>query len=162
MHTITILLGSNQGDRKFYLLKAKQLLEARVGKCTLESSLYESKAWGFKAETDFINQVVLLETKLKPRQILQIGLDIEKELGRIRNTEAYVSRTMDIDLLFYDDQIIDTADLQIPHPRLHLRRFTLEPLAELIPDYVHPLLKKTMHDLLNSCKDNLSTIKLEN
>lgn len=162
MHTIVILLGSNLGSSKALILKAKQLLENRVGKCLKVSSLYESEAWGFKSETHFINQVLILETSLKPQEILQIGMEIEKELGRIRNTESYASRSMDIDLLFYDDQIIEEADLQIPHPRLHLRRFTLAPLAEIMPEFIHPGLKKTMHELLSLCKDNLSIIKLNN
>lgn len=162
MHTIVILLGSNQGESKALILKAKQLLEARTGHCLKASSLYESEAWGFKSETAFLNQVLMIETILTPQEILQIGLDIEKKLGRIRISETYASRTMDIDLLFYDDQIVEEADLTIPHPRLHLRRFTLAPLEEIMPDFVHPKLKKTIHELYVSCTDNLSIIKLEN
>lgn len=162
MHKIVILLGSNQGKSKNLILKAKDMLISKLGKCLKESSLYESEAWGFKSESNFLNQVVLFETQLLVLEILQIALDIEKELGRIRNSAGYASRTMDIDLLFYDDLIISETDLQIPHPRLHLRRFTLEPLAEIMPDFIHPELKKNMLELLNLCTDNLSLTKLEN
>ena len=162
MHSVVILLGSNQGNSKGLIFKAKQLLQAKLGKCVIASSIYESEAWGFQADTAFLNQVIVIETRLKPHEILQISLGIEKELGRIRNTEAYSSRTMDVDLLFYDDLIIEDANLQIPHPRLHLRRFTLAPLYEVLPDFLHPKIKKTMRELFESCTDKLNPIKLEN
>ncbi|MCD6179184.1 MAG: 2-amino-4-hydroxy-6-hydroxymethyldihydropteridine diphosphokinase [Bacteroidales bacterium] len=161
MHKITILLGSNQGNRRDLILRAIQLLETKLGKYLKASSIYESKAWGFEAETTFLNQVLIFETQLKPQEILQISLDIEKVLGRIRNTKGYASRTMDIDLLFYDNRIIEEANLQIPHPRLHLRRFTLEPLVEIIPNFIHPKFKKSMSELLQACPDNLMPNKLE-
>jgi len=161
MHKITILLGSNQGNRKELILKAIQLLETKLGKCKKVSSTYESEAWGFEAETAFLNQVLVFESSLKPEEVLKIGLDTEKKLGRIRNAEGYTSRTMDIDLLFYDNQIIEEANLQIPHPRLHLRRFTLEPLVEIMPDFIHPKLKKDMRELLEVCTDNVIPNKLE-
>jgi len=162
MRTIVIILGSNQGDSKALILKAKQMLEIKLGRCVNASSLYESEAWGFKSETAFLNQVLIYRTIIKPQSILQIALEIEKELGRIRITKGYASRTMDIDLLFYDQEIIQEANLQIPHPRLHLRRFSLEPLAEIMPDFIHPELNKTISDLLKSCKDNSKIIKLKN
>jgi 2-amino-4-hydroxy-6-hydroxymethyldihydropteridine diphosphokinase len=155
MHKITILLGSNQGNRKELILKAIQLLESKLGSFQSASSVYESEAWGFEAETAFLNQVLQFESQLKAQEILHIGLEIEKELGRIRKEEGYSSRTMDIDLLFYDDEIIEEENLQVPHPRLHLRRFTLEPLVEIIPDFIHPKLKKTMRELLEVCPDNI-------
>lgn len=161
MHKITILLGSNQGNRKELIMKAIQLLEIKLGKCHKISSIYESKAWGFEAEITFLNQVLVFESALKPEEILQIGLDAEKELGRTRNEGGYASRTMDIDLLFYDNQIIEEENLQIPHPRLHLRRFTLEPLVEIMPSFIHPRLKKDMRELLEVCTDNVIPNKLE-
>lgn len=161
MHKITILLGSNQGNRKELIMKAIQLLEIKLGKCHKVSSIYESEAWGFEADTAFLNQVLMFDSPLKPEEILQIGLDAEKELGRTRNEGGYASRTMDIDLLFYDNQIIEEENLQIPHPRLHLRRFTLEPLVEIMPDFIHPKLKKDMRELLKVCTDNVIPNKLE-
>lgn len=162
MHTIVIILGSNQGESKALILKAKQMLELKLDRYVNASSLYKSEAWGFKSETVFLNQVLIYNTILKPQAILQIALEIEKELGRKRITNEYASRTMDIDLLFYDQEIIQEANLQIPHPRLHIRRFTLEPLAEIMPDFIHPELNKTISDLLKSCKDNSKIIKLKN
>lgn len=161
MHKITILLGSNQGNRKELIMKAIQLLEIKLGKCQKVSSIYESETWGFEADTAFLNQVLMFDSTLKPEEILQIGLDAEKELGRTRNEGGYASRTMDIDLLFYDNQIIEEENLQIPHPRLHLRRFTLEPLVEIMPDFIHPKLKKDMRELLKVCTDNVIPNKLE-
>lgn len=161
MHKITILLGSNQGNRKELIMKAIQLLEIKLGKCQKVSSIYESEAWGFEADTAFLNQVLVFDSTLKPEEILQIGLDAEKKLGRTRNEGGYASRTMDIDLLFYDNQIIEEENLQIPHPRLHLRRFTLEPLVEIMPDFIHPKLKKDMRELLKVCTDNVIPNKLE-
>lgn len=161
MHKITILLGSNQGNRKELIMKAIQLLEIKLGKCHKVSSIYESEAWGFEADTAFLNQVLMFDSTLKPEEILQIGLDAEKELGRTRNEGGYASRTMDIDLLFYDNQIIEEENLQIPHPRLHLRRFTLEPLVEIMSDFIHPKLKKDMRELLKVCTDNVIPNKLE-
>lgn len=162
MHKIVILLGSNQGESKALILKAKQLLEIKIGHCLKLSSIYETEAWGFKSETPFLNQVLIYNTKLNAETILKIALEIEKELGRTRNGSAYASRTMDIDLLFYDDKIIQTENLQIPHPRLHLRRFSLEPLDEVMPNFVHPELNKTISELLNSCDDHSKIIKLKN
>lgn len=161
MHKITILLGSNQGNRKELIMKAIQLLEIKLGKCQKVSSIYESETWGFEADTAFLNQVLMFDSPLKPEEILQIGLDAEKELGRTRNEGGYASRTMDIDLLFYDNQIIEEENLQIPHPRLHLRRFTLEPLVEIMPSFIHPRLKKDMRELLEVCTDNVIPNKLE-
>lgn len=161
MHSIIILLGSNQGNSKDLIIKAELLLQAQLGKCIKASSVYESEAWGFESETNFLNRVLVIETKLKPYEILGISLDIENELGRKRNTKEYSSRTMDIDLLFYDDQIIEENDLEIPHPRLHLRRFTLAPLAEILPDFIHPKIKKTIRELLDSCTDNSNINKLD-
>lgn len=162
MHSLVILLGSNQGNSKALIISAKQLLQAKLGKCTKASSIYKSEAWGFQSETAFLNQVLVFETLENPHKVLEIALEIEKELGRIRKTDAYTSRTMDIDLLFYDDLIVEEANLQLPHPRLHLRRFTLAPLTEVLPDHIHPKLKKTLRELFESCKDTLNVIKLEN
>ena len=161
MHKITILLGSNQGNRKELILKAIQLLEIKINPCQKVSSIYESEAWGFEAETAFLNQVLLFESPLEAQEILHIGLEVEKKLGRIRNKGGYTSRTMDIDLLFFDNQIIEEENLQIPHPRLHLRRFTLEPLVEIMSGFIHPKLKKTMRELLEVCPDNSIPKKIE-
>ncbi len=162
MHKTVLLLGSNLGDSKALILKAKNLLEINLGPCVLNSSLYKSEAWGFDTTDSFLNQVLVFDSDLNPKEILHIALDIEDKLGRERISDGYSSRTMDIDLLFYDQEIIKEDDIEIPHPRLHLRRFTLEPLVEIMPDFVHPIIHKTLHKLLVNCTDNLSVIKLKN
>lgn len=162
MHKTVLLLGSNMGDSKGLILKAKNLLEIKLGSCIKSSSIYESESWGFKTTDSFLNQVLVFENELRPQEILLIALELEIELGRVRNKKGYSSRTMDIDLLFYDQEIIKQDDLEIPHPRLHLRRFTLEPLVEILPDFIHPIFNKTLHKLLVNCTDNLSVKKLEN
>ncbi len=162
MHKTVLLLGSNLGDSKALILKAKNLLEINLGPCVLNSSLYKSEAWGFDTTDSFLNQVLVFDSDLNPKEILHIALDIEDKLGRERISDGYSSRTMDIDLLFYDQEIIKEDNIEIPHPRLHLRRFTLEPLVEIMPDFVHPIIHKTLHKLLVNCTDNLSVIKLKN
>lgn len=163
MHTIVLLLGSNQGDRKALLQQAEKALENQVGSCTKKSSVYETAAWGFESPDLFLNQVLVFETPLEAQAILKQTQEIEKQLGRkARKENGYVSRSMDIDLLFYDNLIIQETDLQIPHPQLHKRRFTLEPLAEIIPEYTHPLLKQTISALLTACPDQLNVKKLDN
>lgn len=161
MHKTVFLLGGNQGNRKDLILRAIQLLKSQIGDCKIASSLYETEAWGFKTELAFLNQVLVFETEKSPREILKIAQKIESDLGRIRSSDGYSSRTMDIDILFYDNLIVSDSDLQIPHPRLHLRRFTLEPLVEIMPDYIHPLIAKSMQELLIDCNDKLNIIKLE-
>ena len=112
MHKIVILLGSNQGDRKSLISRAIHLIESQLGKCLMASSIYETEAWGFKSDYSFLNQVVNFKTQRSPLEILQITQGIEKQLGRIRNSDIYESRTMDIDLLFYDSQIIKENNLE--------------------------------------------------
>ncbi|MBN1651954.1 MAG: 2-amino-4-hydroxy-6-hydroxymethyldihydropteridine diphosphokinase [Bacteroidales bacterium] len=162
MHKTVLLLGSNLGNSKALILKAKNLLEVDLGTCILSSSIYISEAWGFETNNSFLNQVLVFETDLKPKEILYLALDIETKLGRERSSEGYSSRTMDIDLLFYDQEIMKDEELEIPHPKLHLRRFTLEPLSEIMPEFIHPVFQKTMHKLLVNCTDNLSVTKLKN
>jgi 2-amino-4-hydroxy-6-hydroxymethyldihydropteridine diphosphokinase len=114
----------------------------------------ESEPWGFDAETTFYNHVLLVETQLSPHQVLNSILDIEKELGRIRSGKTYSSRNIDIDILFYAQQQIETANLVIPHPLMHIRGFVLVPLAMLAPDLVHPVFQITVSELLTLLKDN--------
>jgi 2-amino-4-hydroxy-6-hydroxymethyldihydropteridine diphosphokinase len=162
MHKAVLLIGGNLGDRKALIFRAKQMLETHIGACIQHSSIYESEAWGFQAESNFYNQILILETELSAADILEIALKIESDLGRKRESNSYASRSMDIDILFYDEQIIHQENLIIPHPRLHLRRFTLLPLVEILADFVHPEIKKTLGELLDSCDDDLKTKKLEN
>lgn len=157
---IAILLGSNIGDRFLALEKAKLLIREGVNNQTIESSIFESEPWGFQDEINFLNQVICLETKLSPHDLLEKLLAIEKEMGRMRSRSGYQSRIIDLDILVYNDLILSDDKLKIPHPRLHERRFTLEPLNELMPDYIHPVLGRTVNELLNDCQDKLIVKKL--
>ncbi|HCN83368.1 MAG TPA: 2-amino-4-hydroxy-6-hydroxymethyldihydropteridine diphosphokinase [Sphingobacteriaceae bacterium] len=161
MHDIYLLLGSNLGDRKAYLSAARTHIEQQLGKIESMSSLYETASWGKTNEPEYINQVIHLRSDMTAEEVLKIIISIEKQLGRER-TEKWGSRIIDIDILFYDDQIINEPDLVIPHPQLHLRRFTLAPLNELIPNFNHPLLEKSINDLYCSLKDNLAVQKIKN
>ncbi|MDR2382546.1 MAG: 2-amino-4-hydroxy-6-hydroxymethyldihydropteridine diphosphokinase, partial [Prevotellaceae bacterium] len=151
---VYLLTGSNLGDRKSFLKNAKQSLCNSVGVLLNESSVYESEPWGFASENAFLNQVLLFETVLSPNEILQIIGVIETENGRMRTEYGYSSRNLDIDILFYDNLILNSTDLTIPHPMLHKRRFTLLPLAEIAHDFIHPVFKINISDLLEKCEDS--------
>ena len=154
--SVFVLLGSNLGDRQLLVNQACRMMEERCGKIVAKSRLYESEPWGFKSEHWFLNQVVEISTSLSPDELMDTLLLIEKELGRDRSTphEGYVSRPMDLDILYWGDGLIaDGQHVIVPHPRLHLRRFTLLPLCDVAPDYVHPILKKTNRQLLDECQD---------
>lgn len=154
MARIFLLTGSNLGNRLEFLQTAKTELQNRVGKLFRESSIYETAAWGKTDQADFLNQILELETELPPLEVLKINQEIEKEAGRNRK-EKWGARQLDIDILFYEDKILETPELTIPHPQLHNRRFTLMPLAEIAPDLIHPVFKKTVAELLKNCPDEL-------
>ncbi|MDR0724713.1 MAG: 2-amino-4-hydroxy-6-hydroxymethyldihydropteridine diphosphokinase [Prevotellaceae bacterium] len=151
---VYLLTGSNLGDRKSYLDNAKQSLCNSVGELLNESSVYESEPWGFASKNAFLNQVLLYETVLTPNEILQIIGVIETENGRARTENGYSSRNLDIDILFYDNLILNSVNLTIPHPMLHKRRFTLLPLSEISPNLTHPVFKLNISDLLEKCEDS--------
>jgi 2-amino-4-hydroxy-6-hydroxymethyldihydropteridine diphosphokinase len=153
--TVYLLLGSNRGDRFDALHQARSLINTRTGRIRKASSLYETAPWGFTDEINFLNQVVCIETLLPPLDLLTELLSIETKIGRTRASKNYSSRIIDIDILFYDDQIIDHEHLTIPHPRLHLRRFTLVPLSEIATGFIHPLIGKNMTTLLAACDDKM-------
>ena len=148
-----LLLGADIGDKKTTFVKAKQLIGEGIGRITRESSLYESEAWGFESATTFLNQVVEVSTILQPLELLGSIQKIEAELGRVRSGNGYESRLIDIDILFYDNLVLDTSALAIPHPHMHKRMFTLAPLYELIPNFAHPTLYKTVANLYAECTD---------
>ena len=148
-----ILLGGNLGDRERFLNDAIAEIAVKAGKIQRFSSVYETRPWGFEHENNFLNQVVELETALNPQALLSTLLEIEESLGRIRTGQQNSARTIDIDILLYDDLQIHTETLEIPHPRMHMRKFVLYPLAEIAPGIVHPFLKKSIKDLLLCCDD---------
>lgn len=148
-----LLTGSNIEPRAKYLALAANAIEEQVGRIIDRSSIYESKPWGFEADMAFLNQVLVVETKHAPAEILKKIHSIEIHFGRTREGMVYISRTIDIDILYFENEIIDTAELVIPHPRLHERRFTLLPLVDVAGDFIHPVLKETNNELLNKLID---------
>ena len=154
-HTIFLLLGSNIHPRTVYLKKAIEFIDNSLGEIISISSLYESEPWGFEASVAFLNRVVCLESSFEPLEILKRTQEIERLLGRTTKTNGvYVSRTLDIDLLFFDDEIIDLPELTVPHAQIANRRFTLIPLAEVDPAKIHPGLNRTCRQLLDDCTDS--------
>jgi 2-amino-4-hydroxy-6-hydroxymethyldihydropteridine diphosphokinase len=158
MELVYLLLGSNLGDRNAYLIEARQLLEKTVGRQTRQSSVYETQSWGVENLPDYLNQVLEIETDLLPTTILEKTQEIEKKLHRER-TNKWHSRTIDIDILFFGNAIINLPELKIPHPELQNRLFTLAPLEELIPDFVHPVLKKNVRQLKQEVNKQLLVTK---
>ena len=156
---VFLLLGSNEGDRGNYLENARFRMQLLAGRATTASSIYQTAAWGNTSQAPFLNQVIAIDTTLDPHVLLSTVLAVEKSLGRIR-TEKWAPRTIDIDILFYGDQAINEPDLVIPHALLHDRRFALIPLAEISPELLHPLLKKTIRQLLEECQDHLDVLKV--
>jgi 2-amino-4-hydroxy-6-hydroxymethyldihydropteridine diphosphokinase len=157
---IFVLLGSNLGNRLSNLSAARDKISRQVGSIVTSSSLYKTSAWGNTSQPDFVNQVVELESNHSPQALLNSCLEIEESLGRIRN-EKWEPRTIDIDLLFYGSQVIRSPSLSVPHPEIHNRRFTLIPLDEISPDFVHPVLKKKISQLLTECVDRSNVSRLE-
>jgi 2-amino-4-hydroxy-6-hydroxymethyldihydropteridine diphosphokinase len=151
MNEAVLLIGGNLGNRLENIRRTVDYIEERIGKIQRRSSVYESEPWGFESEHRFLNVVVVVETPLQPESLLQEAHEIETLMGRIRTGTAYTSRTMDIDILFFNDEVIDTKMLTIPHPRLHKRHFALLPLHEIMPDRVHPGLGKSVSELLVEC-----------
>ena len=151
--TAYVSLGSNLGNRAFFLQKAVFLLGQRAGKVTGISPVYQSGAWGFEGE-DFLNACLSLETGLGPEALLQTFLQIEREMGRQRNSgTGYQSRSLDLDLLYYGSEVFRSETLTVPHPSIQERRFVLKPLADIAPQFYHPVLKKDHRNLLQECRD---------
>lgn len=150
---IVLLTGGNLGDRWAHIRKAEVLINQHIGDVIKRSSVYESAPWGFESETHFLNQVLIIETQLSPVEVLRKCQEIEDQFGRVRNPDHYISRTMDVDVLFYDEEVIATPELSVPHPLMHKRRFTMQALDEVMSTFVHPVLKKSVKDLLEACED---------
>jgi 2-amino-4-hydroxy-6-hydroxymethyldihydropteridine diphosphokinase len=141
------------GNREANLKEALSLIDMNIGGILKKSSVFETEPWGFEAGINFLNMALEVETKHTPSGILGSILMIEAQLGRIRTETQYSSRIIDIDILFFDEMIMDEITLNIPHPYLHKRKFVLVPLNEIAPDFIHPVLKKSIGSLLNSCED---------
>jgi 2-amino-4-hydroxy-6-hydroxymethyldihydropteridine diphosphokinase len=160
MNTVYLLLGGNKGDKLQNLQQAIQLLKEQVGNITKCSDIYVTAAWGNTNQPDFYNQAVCLETTLPASNLLKQTISIEESLGRIRTEKKWEQRTMDIDILFYNDEIIDSPNLKIPHPYIQERKFVLIPMEQIAPDLLHPIFKKDVKTLLFDCNDILEVMRL--
>ena len=140
-------------------MKAAKKIHAHIGKITRSSGLYQTAAWGITAQPDFINQVIVVETSLEAEEMMQTILTIEEEMGRVR-TKKNAARTIDIDILFFNKEIIKSSSLIIPHPFIQDRRFVLVPLNELSARFIHPVLKKSIQQLLKQSPDKLDVKKI--
>ena len=159
MNNVYIQLGSNIGIRESFIAKSKEQIKANIGKIIVESSIIETKPWGNKKQNNFLNCVLKIKTDLNASRILEKSQEIEHHLGRERK-EKWGERTIDIDILFFNNDIINKKNLNIPHPLIHKRDFVLIPLSEIAPNYIHPIFNKKISDLLNEHKKNQQKIKL--
>ncbi|MBN2275824.1 MAG: 2-amino-4-hydroxy-6-hydroxymethyldihydropteridine diphosphokinase [Bacteroidales bacterium] len=151
--TAYILFGSNLGDRFAQISKATDLVVKRAGQPVAASSVYETEPWGFTHQIPFLNKAMSILTHERPGDLMKILLSVEKEMGRVRKDTGYNARNIDIDLLLYGMGIIYRKGLVIPHPRLCERRFALVPLAEIAPEVRHPVMNKSIRQLLEECAD---------
>ncbi len=161
MNEVYLCLGGNLGNCLANLNRASELIADKGGRIVHQSSVYQSQAWGMDKAPDFFNKAIKVETKLTAKDLIIILLEIEKILGRERTEVAgYQSRIMDIDILFFNNEVIKTDVLEIPHPRLHLRNFVLLPLEEIASNFIHPILKKTITELVKLSPDTGEIKKL--
>ena len=158
MNTVYLLLGSNMGDSEQMLSVATNMIEKNIGKLTTSSVIYKTAAWGKEDQPDFLNQIIIVSSLLSSSTVLKEIFIIEKEMGRVRTTKN-AARVIDIDMLFFNDEIIQTENLTVPHKQIQNRRFVLVPLAEIAPDFTHPILKKSSLELLSICSDKLNVQK---
>ena len=161
MIKLYLLLGGNLGNKQQVFAEARTQLEKHVGPISVHSAIYETEPWGFESEDLFWNQALELKTTLSPEEVLKQTQLIELELGRIRKEKQYDSRIIDIDILFFGDQIIKTANLTVPHPRIQERKFALVPLCEIAADFIHPVFQKSIRELLDKCPDQLKVKRIE-
>jgi 2-amino-4-hydroxy-6-hydroxymethyldihydropteridine diphosphokinase len=154
MNDAYLLIGGNIGDRVSFLHKSIESIEQSCGKILNKSLLYETQAWGKTDQDPFLNQVLKISTDLSPIELLEKLLAVEKQLGRIRD-EKYGARTIDIDILYFGDEIISKPNLTIPHPRIAERRFVLVPMAEIARTLIDPMHQQTIEILLKNCTDKL-------
>ena len=159
---VYIVLGSNIGDKKGYIDKAYSYIEDKIGFIRSKSSYYQTSPWGFDSDDEFLNRVIVVDCILKPNKIMYLLLEIENELGRVRdeNKDGYQSRIIDLDILLIEDLIINNDLLVVPHPHMANRRFVLEPLSEIAGDFIHPVEQKSINHLLSICKDAEVAIKV--
>lgn len=156
---VFLLLGTNLGNRTANLTEAIRAIHEQVGKIITASSVFETSAWGKTDQPSFLNQALEIRTQLDAEMLLTRLLSIEEQMGRLRR-EHWGQRVIDIDILFFGNDVYSSPRLLIPHPQLANRKFTLIPLNEIAPEFVHPLLKKTITELLEICPDTLDVTKV--
>ncbi len=160
MNIAYLLTGSNQENPLSQLSEAKKRIESCCGHIIASSSIYETAAWGFEDQPSFLNQALELETPLSAEQLMQSLLQVEQDMGRVR-IQKFGPRIIDIDILFFNHDVLKTRLLSVPHPHLQERKFALIPLTELAPNYFHPVLQQTVEDLLEACADQLEVKKMD-
>ena len=158
MNKAYLLTGTNLGDRQENLKAAENLITEHCGIINNKSSIYETAAWGKTEQPSFLNQAIQISASLNAKQLIRRILKIERSMGRVRK-EKYGPRIIDIDILFFNDELHDLPFLKVPHPEVQNRRFALQPLSEIAADLVHPVLKKTVTELLRDCPDQLEVKK---
>ena len=159
MSKVYLSIGSNKGNRSVLIIKAIDEIEKKIGKIISRTSIYQSKSWGFDSN-DFYNLSLLIDTDIEPKSLLINLKKIEKSMGREDIDGSYSDRFIDIDILFYDNIVLDIKDLKIPHPKIEIRKFVLVPMLEIADDYVHPILNKTIRQLNNECDDQGIPLKI--
>lgn len=159
MNRAFLIIGGNLGDRLVFLNRAKELIGAGAGTIVEASSIYETAPWGKQDQPGFLNQLIVVDTLLSAVELLECLLGIENKMGRKRE-EKLGPRTIDIDILFFNDEIIATDTLVVPHPHMADRRFVLAPLCEVAPRKIHPVSNKTVEEMLDECSDPLEVVKL--
>lgn len=161
MARVYFLLGGNLDDRERILSEAILKMKSEIGELVNCSSIYETEPWGFDHDLNFLNQVVVFDTGLLAEEVLDLTQQIEKDLGRVRKKDQYSERTIDIDILFYEDQIISSGRLVVPHPRLKERLFALVPMVDVAPELIHPVEMKSIRELLVECPDKMEVKKFK-
>ena len=160
MNVAYLCLGGNLGDRESSIKTAISKIGQEAGNVSSVSKIYETEAWGVTNQNAYLNLCIELKTELDPESLISALLKIEHDLGRERNLyHTYEPRIIDIDVLFYNDMVLEFNHLTVPHPRLHLRKFVLIPLNDVASSFMHPVFRKTVSELLEECPDN-SEVKL--
>ena len=152
MNAAYLLIGGNMGDREHYLEAAREEISRSCGLISRRSAVYQTEAWGLKEQAPFLNQALELQTELEALPLLRCLLQIEEALGRVRE-EKYGPRFIDLDIIFYNEAVLQQPGLTVPHPQMQYRRFVLQCLCDLIPSFVHPTLRLTVAELLQRCED---------
>jgi 2-amino-4-hydroxy-6-hydroxymethyldihydropteridine diphosphokinase len=158
MNKVYLLIGGNMGDRMANLTLSMNAIEKEIGSIQKMSSIYETAAWGNTEQPDFLNQALEIETHLNAEQVMEGLLKIEKQMGRERLIPMG-PRSIDLDIIYFNKEVIESPSLEIPHPRLAERKFVLLPLSEIAPDFIHPIFQKTNEVLLKECGDSLAVYK---